>query len=358
MPLRVSFVPFVHSFPYDFIVTLTVKFHLKSAKISYIIGQKGAVKIRKLSVLLIVLLMASDIASAISFNRIIYPIKTKDASGDILEQMQPPARIISIDPAVTEILFNLNLKDKIVGITENCNYPDDAKNITKVGKDSVDINKVVALKPDLVLVNYESQKNDMERMRRTMLPPASPEAQPAPIQVFAVDPHSLQDIYDSISVIGTVTNKEHSAYSLLQKMKRRVDWVEARAKKEKKIKALVLLKKRPLTFAGQGSYLYDLSEKAGFDNAAPRGGIYVKMKRGDIEKADPDIIITSLDVARDPKNIYNDRNFRRTSAGKNKKVICINEEMFSRPGPRVTQVLEEMATFAYGWGREIEQIKE
>ena len=339
-------------------MSLPIKFHLKSAKISYIIGQKGAVKIRKLSVLLIVLLMASDIASAISFNRIIYPIKTKDASGDILEQMQPPARIISIDPAVTEILFNLNLKDKIVGITENCNYPDDAKNITKVGKDSVDINKVVALKPDLVFVNLEAQKNDMERMRRTMLPPASPEAQPAPIQVFAVDPHSLQDIYDSISVIGTVTNKEHSAYSLLQKMKRRVDWVEARAKKEKKIKALVLLKKRPLTFAGQGSYLYDLSEKAGFDNAAPRGGIYVKMKRGDIEKADPDIIITSLDVARDPKNIYNDRNFRRTSAGKNKKVICINEEMFSRPGPRVTQVLEEMATFAYGWGREIEQIKD
>ena len=331
---------------------------MKSTKKSYIIGKKGAVKIRKLSVLLIVLLIASGIASATSFNRIIYPIKTKDASGDILEQKQPPARIISVDPAITEILFNLNLKDKIVGITENCDYPEDAKNIAKVGKDRIDINKVVALKPDLVLVNFEAQRNDMERMRRTMLPPASDEAQPAPIQVFAVDPHSLQDIYNTIAVIGTVTNKEHSAYSLLQKMKRRVEWVEARAKKEKKLKALVLVKKRPLTFAGEDTYLSDLSRIAGFINVAPRGDLYPKMRREAIEKADPDIIITSLDVARDPKNIYNDRNFRKTSAGKNKKVICIDSEIFSRPGPRVTQVLDEMAPFAYGWGREIEQIKD
>jgi len=316
------------------------------------------INFRKLSVLLIVLLTASGIASAISFNRIIYPIKTKDASGDILVQKQPPARIISIDPAITEILIDLNLKDRIVGLTENCNYPDDAKNIAKVGKDRIDINKVVELKPDLVLVNLEAQKNDMERMRRTMLPPASPEAQPAPIQVFAVDPHSLKDIYNTISVIGTVTNKEHSAYSLLQRMKRRVEWIEAKAKNEKKLKALVLVKKRPLTFAGEGTYLYDLSKIAGFINVAPRGDKYPKMKREEIEKADPDIIITSLDVARDTKNIYNDRNFRKTSAGKNKKVICIDKEIFSRPGPRVTQVLEEMATVAYGWGREIEQIKE
>ena len=331
---------------------------MKTAKKSYIIGQKGAVKIRKLSVLLIVLLTASGIASAISFNRIIYPIKTKDASGDILEQKQSPARIISTDPAITEILFNLNLKDRIFGITENCDYPEDAKDVMKVGKERVELKKVVEIAPDLILANFDRQKPDIERMRRTMLPPASPEAQPAPIQVFAVAPHSLQDIYDSISVIGTVTNKEHSAYSLLQKMKRRVDWVEARAKKEKKLKALVVVKKRPLTVAGEDSYLYDLTVKAGFFNVAPRGGIYVKMKRGDIEKADPDIIITSLDVAKNPKNIYNDRNFRKTSAGKNKMVVCIDNEVFSRPGPRVVQALEEMAAFAYGWGREIEQTKD
>ena len=61
---------------------------------------------------------------------------------------------------------------------------------------------------------------------------------------------------------------------------------------------------------------------------------------------------------KDPKNIYNDRNFRKTSAGKNKMVVCIDNEVFSRPGPRVVQALEEMAAFAYGWGREIEQTKE
>ena len=240
-----------------------------------------------------------------------------------------------------------------MGLTENCDHPEDAKNVAKVGKDSIDINKVVALKPDLVLVNFEVQKNDMEKMRRTMLPPASPEAQPAPIQVFAVAPHSLQDIYDSISVIGTVTNKEHSAYSLVQKMKRRMEWVEARAKKEKQLKALVVVEKRPLTFAGEGTFLYDISRAAGFINVVPPGGgMYPKMKREEIAKADPDIIITSTDVARNPKDIYNDRNFRKTSAGKNKRAVCIDKELLLRPGPRLTEGLEQIANSAYGWPRQ------
>jgi len=246
-----------------------------------------------------------------------------------------------------------------VGLTENCDYPEDAKNVTKVGRDSVDINKVVALKPDLVLLNFEAQKNDMEKMRRTMLPPASPEAQLAPIQVFAVAPHSLQDVFDTIAVVGTVTNKEHSAYSLIQKMKRRIEWVEARAKKEKQLKALVVVKKRPLTFAGEGTFLYDISRAAGFINVVPRGeGLYPKMKREDIARADPDIIITSTDVARNPKDIYNDRNFRKTSAGKNKRAVCIDKELLLRPGPRLIDGLEQIANSAYGWGREIEQTKE
>ncbi|MFH1710579.1 MAG: helical backbone metal receptor [bacterium] len=310
------------------------------------------INIRRSAVLLFVLFLTAGAAHSVSFNRLIYPVKTKDASGDILIQKQPPARIISIDPAITEILFALNLSDKIVGVTQNCDYPEEAEKIASVGRDRVDIKKVVELKPDLVLANFYTQRSDIRKLRRTTLPLISGETSAKPIQVFTVDPRSLQDIYDAISTIGTVTNKEHSAYSLLQRMKRRVEWVEARAKKEKKLKALVIVKKRPLTAAGEGTYLYDLSGIAGFINAAPRGKMYPTMSRQEIIKADPDIIIAGSGVAKNPKDIYNDRNFGKTPAGRNKKAVCINADIFSRLGPRVVQALDEMAAFAYGWPRE------
>jgi iron complex transport system substrate-binding protein len=244
----------------------------------------------------------------------------------------------------------LNLNDKIVGITKNCDYPEDAKQIEKVGNDRADINKIAELKPDLVLANLETQKSDIAQLRRVMLPPASGESQPSPIKVFAVDPHSLRDIYNTISEIGTVTNKEHSAYSLLQKMKRRVEWVEARAMKEKRLKAVVVVKKRPLTVAAEGTYLHDLIKLAGLIDVSPREkGMYPEMKRDEISKADPDVIITSTNVAKDPGGIYNGRDFRKTGAGKNKKAVCINADVFSRPGPRVAQALEEIAAYAHGW---------
>ena len=312
---------------------------------------KGAFKIKKrLILVLLLVLAASGIAYGISFNRIIYPVKIKDASGDLIKQEQAPSRIISIDPAITEILFAFNLKDKIVGVTRNCDYPPEAKNIQSVGDKRVDIRKVIDLKPDLILANLEGQKDDIAKLRQIMVIPATGEAKPAPVIVFTVDPHSLRDIYETISVIGTVTNKEHSAYSLLQRMKRRVGWVEAKGAKERKLKAIAVVSRRPLTAAGEGTYLHDLLRAAGFSDISPAGkDMNVKMKRDEIKKADPDIIITSKDIARNPKDIYNSREFRMTSAGKNKKAVSLDTEIFSRPGPRIVDALEEMASFAYGW---------
>jgi iron complex transport system substrate-binding protein len=297
------------------------------------------------------LFLASSVSYAISFNRIIYPIKTKDATGDILKQDAPPSRIVSSDPAITEILFELNLADKIVGITENCNYPEETKKIEKVGGDRLDRGKVAGLKADLILMSLDKQEKEVQKMRQTMIQSASADAKPAPANVFAVSPHSLRDIYETISIIGTVTNKEHSAYSLLQKMKRRVEWVEARAKQGRRLKALVVVKRRwPFTVAGEGTYLHDLVRLAGMIDVSPRGkGLYPTMNRQDIERADPDLIITDTNVAKDPGGIYNSGDFRKTSAGKNKRGVSVDADVLSRPGPRVVDALEKIAAYAHGW---------
>ena len=75
------------------------------------------------------------------------------------------------------------------------------------------------------------------------------------------------------------------------------------------------------------------------------------MERNQIEKADPDVVITSSDVAKNPKDIYNGRNFRRSSVGKSKKVACIDKEIFYRQGPRLVEAIEQIAEVVYGWNK-------
>lgn len=309
--------------------------------------------------LFVIFIAMSAVAYSISFNRIIYPVKIKDASGYMLVQQRPPQTIVSASPVITEILLALNLEDKIIGISDDSKLTDKSKKAEKIGKGKIDGAKLLKLKPDLVIAPLDIAKSDLESLRKvhflttvtfeTWTGAISTEVRDVSLEVFTVDPKSLQDVYATIGTIGTITNKEHAAYSLLQRMKRRIDWVTSRGLKEKRMKAMVISSKRPVTVVDTG-ILADLAKAAGFSLIHPRSGEN-RMKRDEITKADPDIIVSSTDVARNPKDIYNNRDFRKTGAGKNKRAVCVDKELL-KPGPRLADALDEIAIQAYGWPRE------
>lgn len=309
-------------------------------------------------------LFLAFICNAISFNRIIYPIKTMDASEYELKQEKAPDRIACSSPVAAEILFAFNLSDKMVGLTEKCDYPDDAKKLPRIGGDKIDRNKMMKAAPDILILNLSDySKDEITSFREikfsrvvtfeTWKGETSTEVRDISLEVFAIDPKSLSEIMQTITVLGTVTNREHAAYSLKQKLNRRIEWVAARARKSKnfgRLRAIVLTSRRPLSVAGEGTYLNDMIRLEGFIDVSKRGKeADVKMSRKEIEAANPDIIITSTDIARNPKDIYNSRDFRKTGAGKNKRVICIDKVIFERPGPRAVNMLEQIGEFAYGW---------
>ena len=308
------------------------------------------------------LLLIISAAYSVSFNRIVYPIDTKDSSGYVLHQEAAPLRIVSASPAITEILFAYNIGDRVVGVTGKSDYPEEAKKIEKVGGDRLDNGKVLKLQPDLVLVNISDKNADLDALRKMKFTQTvSGETRQMTLEVFAVDPRSMRDVFSNLFTIGTVTNREHAAYSLTQRMRRSLDWVEARAKNEKtyrRMRALLLVSKSPVIVAAEDTYQADLLRLAGLVNVAPAATGYVKMERKDIEKADPDVIIASDDLARDPKDIWGNRNFRKTSAGKNKRAVCIDSALLRRPGPRITQALEKIAAYTYGWSDANEQTDE
>ena len=122
------------------------------------------------------------------------PGNTVDGLGRKVTIDKIPKRIVSLAPSNTEVLFALGLGDKVVGVTEYCNYPEAAKTKAKVGGFStVDIEKVVSLEPDLVLATQIHAKTVIPALEKLGL------------TVVALTPSSLDEVLSSITLVGKGT---------------------------------------------------------------------------------------------------------------------------------------------------------
>ena len=93
-----------------------------------------------------------------------FPVVIEDAFGKEVKIENPPERIVSIAPSQTEILFALDLGEKIVGVTNWCNHPEEAKTKTRVGDMHLDFETIVSLKPDLVVGIRSMQEDNLLRL--------------------------------------------------------------------------------------------------------------------------------------------------------------------------------------------------
>lgn len=294
---------------------------------------------KSLALSIIMLVLFSALACAI-IGKQTYPFKMTDEWGNTIKFTKPPERIISCMPSVTEMLYALDAEDRIVGVTEHDNYPDGVMSKEKVGRDRMNLEKVVALKPDLIVMYGGAQGPDIKRFRSLGLP------------VFVVDPDTVRGVMYSLTLLGEAVNRPHVAYSLTERMNRKLNWVLARVKNSKKMRPTVFLEvwHKPLITAGGGTFLNDVIEKAGGKNIAKgAAGKYPEFSFEKLLAADPDVIIIPKQNVKSPEQIYNDGRWNKLQAVRNKRVLFIDADIISRPGPRIIKAVEEIGTFLYGW---------
>ena len=107
--------------------------------------------LRGLLALLIIALVGCAGAKTPEVSEVAKPISVVDDAGRTVEIAETPQRLISLAPSNTEILFALGLGHKVVGVTDFCDYPEEAKAIEKVGGIEPNLEKLVDLDPDLIL---------------------------------------------------------------------------------------------------------------------------------------------------------------------------------------------------------------
>jgi iron complex transport system substrate-binding protein len=254
-------------------------------------------------------------------------------------------RIVSLAPNITEILFELGLGDKIVGVSEFSNYPPAARKIPQVGALlNPNFEAIVALKPDLVIMVNEMAD---EQSRFDSLG----------IQTLIVRHDSLDDILESIKIIGNKSGKSEEAEKIVSGIKSRIEQIQNSVQNQIQPRVMISLghdysqdpKARPMniSIAGDDGFYSQMIEYAGGRNVYEGQIPFPVVNWESVIKMNPQIIIDIGPVETKPIDkeiiIQQWKNFSQVDAVKNNKIYVFTEDYTAIPGPRFILTLEKIA---------------
>ena len=254
------------------------------------------------------------------------------------ENEVPCKRIVSTAPSITETLFDLGLGENVVGVTENCHYPEEVKSKSKIGKAfSVSSEAVIALKPDIVFVlsAYGELASKMKA---------------AGMKTVMLDQTSVQGFVDSIDVVAEACKIEEKGKNFKAKFE---PYLKKAEKEGEKKKILILVGRdyenssiKDAYAVGDDRFLNEIVNLCGATNAYAGNMAYPKIQLEGILSLNPDIVIDiitasgltpeKLDfIAKSWSNLD-------INAVKNGKVFIKTEDFWSLPGPRFIKIIEEI----------------
>lgn len=258
-----------------------------------------------------------------------------DGAGRRVRVPLRPERIITLAPNLTEIVYAVGAGPRLVGNTTFCDYPAEAKQVAKVG-DTLhpSIERIIALKPQLILVSTASQ---LEAFTRQL--------DEQNIAVYITNPHDLEGVFQSIQVIGELVDEREKAASLVASLRARASSTEEKVRNEKPVSVFYQLSAEPLYTAGRDSFITDLVRRAGgVSVTADVPGAWPRYSDESALAARPDVVIMATgDSMGAQANVEVAKPLRRSPAVLNNRVYKINGDYLSRPGPRLVDGLEQMA---------------
>lgn len=270
-----------------------------------------------------------------------YPLTVQDDFGTEVTFDTAPQKIVSLSPSETEGLFAIGLDEQIVGVSDNDDYPEAALSKPKMGGFQVNVESVVAAEPDLVVVTGTMIKEETIKSLTDL-----------GIKVFKSNPKTVTDVMDHIKMIGQITDHQAEAEQVVKQMQDELNQVTEAVKSVKEEdKKKVYIEFSPGWTVGRGEFMDEMITLAGGTNVASDIEGWSQINEENIIKANPDVILYAKSVIDNNKTlaeIIKERSgWDQITAVKNDQVIGLDDNLLSRPGPRVTQGLIEVAKAIY-----------
>ena len=258
-----------------------------------------------------------------------------DQTGRRVDVPEHPVRIISLSPGITETLFLLGLGDRVVGVTDSCEYPPEAKLKPSVGSTlNPSIEKILTLKPDLVLGSPQANRRETaDQLARLGIP------------LYGVTAQTVDGTLASIADLGRAVSREAEAAEVVRQLQARIDAVSRKIAGRKAPRVLFVVWYRPLMTAGPQTFLSDVIRRAGGEPmGAGLSGEWPKLSVEEALRLQPDVILFPQTQAFAP----NLSEFRTLAGWKDMRAVKEGRVYFVsdtivRVSPRLVDALEDVA---------------
>jgi iron complex transport system substrate-binding protein len=273
------------------------------------------------SLLLLSLLLVPFAASAAD-------IHVKGADGVELTLAAPAQRVVALAPDLSELMFDVGAGDSLKGTVEYSDYPAAAKQLPRVGDAfHVDMEKLLALKPDLVLVWQGGTPQPLiEKLRALKL------------DVLAIGTHELPDIASNLETLGLVTGHADAGQLAAQDFRTRLGALRRQYSGQAPLRAFYEISAQPLFTVGGSQSISRLIEICGgrnvfadFTALAPTVSLEAVLAR------DPQVIATGNGEGDEQQRFKDWQRWPNLAATKQGNFIVLNDDWISRSTPRLLE---------------------
>jgi iron complex transport system substrate-binding protein len=281
-------------------------------------------------------------------------------------------RLVSFLPSVTELLYELGVQDQLYGVTHECHYPENAKSKPRVIDTVFDGSQMSSPEIDKITCSLMSEGKDIFVLQEDNLKEARPdiifsqttcevcaahtdqvkqglqilEKKP---QLYSIDPHNLDEILDSVTVVAKLVGKEKQGEELRDSLKQRIEFVNHHSfSTQPKVLAIEWI----WPFFTSGHWVPQMIQIAGGQNQITKTGEHSRrLEFEEIKNSDPEIIVlmpcgfdTKRTLSEYDKFLKNNPSWNSLRAVKDNKVYAVDANAyFSKPSIRTITGLEILA---------------
>ena len=249
----------------------------------------------------------------------------------------PPRRIVSLAPALTETLYALGVEERLVGVTDYCDYPPEVLKKPKIGGAvNPNLEQIVALQPDLVLaqaltLNRRETVDALERLR---------------LAVYATSSQTVEGVLESTRHVGEVTGSGERGEQLVTQLRERLSQLKQRLTGRAPRRVLFVVWHEPLISAGRNTFLTDALRLAGAESVVETSQDWPRLSLEEVVRQQPEFLVFASahadGVERTLAELKDRPGWRDLEAVRQHRVAIVSDAI-NRPAPRLVDAIEQLA---------------
>jgi iron complex transport system substrate-binding protein len=251
-------------------------------------------------------------------------VTVKDDDGNLITLQKPAQRVISLAPHVTEMLFAAGGGSRVVGVVAYSDFPEDAKKIPQIGSNrEVDLERIMALKPDLIVVwRHGSSERQIEMVRKLGVP------------MFHSEPQSLEAIADSVAKPGQLMGTENAAGPAAAELRRQLAGLRSRYANRPTVRAFYQVWDKPLYTLNGKHIVSDALRLCGGENIFARLAVTAPVVSVEgVLQENPEAIFATAEKNYGGVSMW--KPYGTLLAVRNDNLFTIDGNLLNRAGPRM-----------------------